>query len=532
MTFEGKLLNEKPVETAKAAVPSEKVKPPPAATAAPKKKTHRFRNFILTTLILGSVGYIGGAYYALQDDDFHDYFVDYIPFGDDLIAFIEDRRFRQRFSSISAVAKSNNGAKTPGGLESVRIPKSGATWKAVDEPVDKPGAVNIMKPGPHLSASPVKPEEPAAKASSILPLIPVPSNADDIVKNSINAMNEFIGSVNSSKYSEEHIEKISKEITGLAQSISEIKNSFKEELSKKVHEEAAKVGSVVNDKTTELRSAVAAQEEKWIREFQEEQKRLAASYNERLKNEIEAANKVIFTHANNQLLAVHAEREKQFAAEILERVENERDGRLANLEELAKSLADIEELTVKADRAILEADNVAQLHIAIGRLKTILESEKPVALGPYIEAVRELSGSDPLLKATLDSIPKDVYEQGVLTPAQLAARFHLLEPEIRKASLLPPNAGVAGHIGSMIFSKLLWSKSGNSTGDDVESILSRADTALSEGRVVDAVGEVNTLKGWPKRLAHDWLIEGRKRSEMEFLTEVLAEEGKLWGLEI
>lgn len=526
MVFEGKPLHEKKAEP--------KAAPPPKATP---KKTHRFRNFVLTTLTLGSVIYGVGAYYALENDDVHDIFVDYVPLGDQLIALIEDRRFKQRFTSLSAVTQATSeGSSAPRGLDSVRVSTSGATWKAVDEPLDKPGAINIMKPGPHLSASkdgatPVERKKVVKEQPRVsLPTIPVPINADDHIKSSIAALNEFIKSINESAHSPEHVEKISKEVISLAQSITEIKDTFKAQLSEKIEAEVSKAGTVVEGKTTELRDAVAALEEKWTQEFYEEKKRLQSSYEERLKNEVDAASKVISTHAQNQLKAVHAEREKLFAAEITERVEKERDGRLANLEELAKTLAEIEEMTVQADQVILESDKTAQLHIAVGRLQSVLAADKPVALGPYIEAISKAAGSDPLLQAALNSIPSEVYDEGVLTPAQLAARFHLLEPEIRKASLLPPNAGIAGHLGSLIFSKLLWAKSSSAVGDDVESVLSRADVALSEGRIVDAVGEVNTLKGWPKRLAQDWLAEGRKRSEVEFVVDVLAEEGKLWGI--
>lgn len=546
MTFEGKPID-KPAATKEE--PKSTIPPP-----RPAKKSHKFRNFLLTTLTLGSVVYIGGAWYALQDDNFQDYYVDYLPFGENLIALLESRQFQRQFSSIPGIGGNKTASskdKTLEGLKSVSVSQSGATWKAVEEPAKTPAVVNIAKSGPHLSATnPQDHSSPSSLTSAIevenksttkpassegapgLPLIRIPNDTDPLVANSIHSLNNLIASVNESKHSKEHIDKVSKEIAGLTKAISEIKDTFKSDLSAKLKEEAAKAGRLVEARTNELRLAVAAQEEKWNREFHEEQQRLAQSFNERLHNEVTATNKVIFALANNQLLAVHVEREKQFAAEVAARVEKERDARFSKLEQLAKSLSNIEDLTAKADKVISESENAAQLHIAIGRLKGVLESNENVVLGPYIEAIRKTAGSDPLLLAALERIPKDVYESGVLTPAQLTTRFQLLEPEIRKASLLPPNAGVAGHFGSIIFSKLLWKKSGNATGEDVESILSRADTALSEGRIVDAVGEVNTLKGWPKRLAHDWLAEGRKRSELEFLVDVLAEEGKLWGLEL
>lgn len=529
MVFEGKLLTE-PNTPLGPPIPEEPVKKAseePVKAAEPikstksDKKSHTFRNLFVSTFFLGSLFYAGGAYYSLQNDTVHDLFVDHVPLGASLMDLILNRRFNQSFNSISAVTASKSSKEKPtSGLESVSIPRSGATWKAVDEPVD-PGAVNIIKPGPHLSAKPK-----AAK----LPLIETPKGADAAVTKSIATLNEFITSINESKQTSEHIEKISKQLTQLAASISDIKNSVAQELNRKVQEAVSQADSVVDHTSAEFTQAVEAQKAKWTKTFHEEQQRLAASYNERLKNEIEAANKVILTHASNQLLAVNTEREKKFADEVRARVEAERNGRLANLEQLAASLEQVQQLTIEADKAISEADAAAKLHIAIGRLRTALQSEKPVALRPYIEAIRAAAHDDPLLLAAIDSIPRDVYDLGVLTRQQLAARFHLLEPEIKDASLLPPNAGIAGHIGSLIFSKLLWSKTSSATGDDVGAVMARANEALANGNIVDAVAEVNTLQGWPKRLAHDWLVQGRNRSEVEFLVELIAEEGKLYGV--
>lgn len=485
------------------------------------KKSHTFRNLFISTFLLGSLFYAGGAYYSLQNDTVHDLFVDHVPLGASLMDLILNRRFKESFNSISAVtAKKSSDQKPASGLESVSIPKSGATWKAVDEPVDA-GTTNIAKPGPHLSAKPK-----IAK----LPLIETPQGADSAVTQSIATLNEFITSINDSKYTSEHVEKISQQLNKLAAFISEIKTSVTQELNRKVQEAVSQAGSAVDNTSAEFVQAVEAQKAKWTKTFHEEQQRLTASYNERLKNEIEAANKVIFTHASNQLLAVNAEREKKFTDEIRARVEAERDGRLANLEQLSASLEQVQQLTIEADKAISEADATAKLHIAIGRLRTALQSDNPVALRPYIEAIRAAAQEDPLLLAAIDSIPRDVYDLGVLTRQQLAARFHLLQPEIKDASLLPPNAGIAGHIGSLIFSKLLWTKSSAATGDDVGSVMARANEALANGNIVDAVAEVNTLQGWPKRLAHDWLVQGRNRSEVEFLVELIAEEGKLYGI--
>lgn len=519
MVFEGKPLAEPSSSTTghevKPTTPKVEapITPPPEE---PKKKTHKFRNFVLSTVLLGSLAYGGAAYYSLQNDDVHDFFVDRVPLGSEIMDFILSKEFHK----LNDFGKVTSGVTKPttSELETIKVEKSGATWKAVSEPA----AVDIIKPGPHLSAKP--------KPGKQLPLLKAPKEAGATVQQSIDVLNEFIQSINESKQSADQVDKISKQIEKLAANISEIKASFSKEITRQVQENVANATSPVAN-AAEISDAIEKQKAEWMAEFNEEQKRLQSSYNDRLQNEIQAAQKVIFSHAKNQLIAVNSEREKQFADEVQSRVEKERDGRLAGLEELQASLKDIEKLTIEADAAIEQADRSAQLHIAIGSLRTALQSERPVALRPYIEAVRAVANDDPLLIAALDSVPHDVYDQGVLTRQQLAARFHLLQNEIRKVSLLPHNAGIAGHVGSLIFSNLLWTKKGSPSGDDVESVLARTNYALTTGNIVDAVGEVNSLSEVPKRLAGDWLAQGRNRCAVEFLVEVMAEEGKLWNVQ-
>lgn len=553
MVFTGKLIDESASSTSTPPPnTSSSTPPPPPPPPTPKKKSHLFRNLILSTLGLTIIAYGGGVYYSLDNDEFRDEFSERVPFGEDLVYFIEEQRFKRKFSgvlpSIASIPSSDDSpstitsSKTTGTAS--RASDAAPAWKASDSE-NSPAAAKILKSDKQKR---VKAVEPVAVTSSTskpssssppavpLPLIRVPAGVDTAVAKSIESLNQFIKVVNDSKASPVDVEKLSTEILALVSTIDAIKASTEAEAKKLAAGEVAKAEQRLESNINELKTAVSAQEEKWTREYHEETKRLAHAYNERLQNEVNAANKVIFAHANNQLLAVHAAREREFAKQIQERVETERSGRLSKLEDLAKELAEIQELTTKAEKTIADSDRAAKLQLAITRLRIALDSDEPVPLAPYFASLRELTTDtnsttteeDSFLSTVLNSVPDDALTQGVLSPAQLSARFHLLEPEIRKASLLPANAGVAGHVGSIIFSKLLWKKSGNATGDDVESILARADTALTEGRVTDAVAEVNSLKGWPKKLAGDWLFEGRKRSEVEFLTDVLTEEGKLW----
>ena len=116
----------------------------------------------------------------------------------------------------------------------------------------------------------------------------------------------------------------------------------------------------------------------------------------------------------------------------------------------------------------------------------------------------------------------------VLTNSQLINKWDELTPELRSASLLPPNAGLLGHFASIVFSKLLLPVKGSKpNGKDIESVIGRIDMALTKGDLDVAVEEAANLKGWPRRLADDWVKEGRKRLEVQFLVDVLESESRI-----
>ena len=66
-------------------------------------------------------------------------------------------------------------------------------------------------------------------------------------------------------------------------------------------------------------------------------------------------------------------------------------------------------------------------------------------------------------------------------------------------------------------------KQGSPAGEDVESVLARADDWLARGDLENAAREVNSLKGWAKRLATDWLEDVRKVCAVRMAVDVSIE---------
>ena len=68
------------------------------------------------------------------------------------------------------------------------------------------------------------------------------------------------------------------------------------------------------------------------------------------------------------------------------------------------------------------------------------------------------------------------------------------------------------------------------SGDDVGAVLARAEWCLGDIDLDGAAREVNGLKGWPGKLASDWLREARRKLEVQQALEVVMTEATLESL--
>src|SRR3569833_934872 len=162
--------------------------PAPPPPAAPKKRGvfRRLYNLVVSLLFLGALAFGGGVWYSRVNDNFHDFFTEYIPFGEQAVLYLEELVFRKRFPNISN--------RIPGGRprdtgDSVKIPaQSGASWREADsgEPAGRqssalsrkqpatPAAEKTKDEAPKQTKStPGKKEEPKAEA----PKAPQPAAA-------------------------------------------------------------------------------------------------------------------------------------------------------------------------------------------------------------------------------------------------------------------------------------------------------------------------------------------------------------------
>ena len=137
----------------------------------------------------------------------------------------------------------------------------------------------------------------------------------------------------------------------------------------------------------------------------------------------------------------------------------------------------------------------------------------------HIAAARD----DPVAAAALDTLEaSNVPDVGIEPFADLASWFTTsVAPKVASVALVPDqNAGLLSHLASHFVTSFTFRKSGLVEGDDVLSVLARAEYYLNEKNLDSATRELNQLRGTARVLLADWLDAARKRLEVLQALEV------------
>jgi mitofilin len=564
----------------------------PDPKQAKKPKKGRLRRLVFWLTLLSGLGYAGGVWYSLVSDNFHDFFTEYIPFGEDAVAYFEDREFRRRFPGrmgeprlrpqISGEGKvtipSNSGL-------SARVAKDGATDPGSKGPHvsavgdNKPAPANAGGPSPKVGsntppADPPKgvqekkaeagrnekptdsasnPEKSAAKPDATkvvkeevaapapakpieqLDHLGVPAAGEPVVQDVVKIVNDIITVINADtahdgRYNSA-LDKAKSELGRVVSDINLMKANLVKESEEKVKAAHDDFETAAKELVQRLDHEMQAQEAHWKEEYENERERLSQTYKDRLRSELEAANKVYEQKMKNELLQQSITLQKSFTASVRDRVESERDGRLGKLNELSSSVQELEKLTGEWNSVVDANLKTQHLTVAVEAVKSALETQAtPKPFVTELAALKEIAADDPVVSAAIASINPAAYQRGIPSSALLIDRFRRVASEVRKAALLPEDAGVASHIASLAMSKVMFKKAGLAVGQDVEAVLARTEVLLEEGDLDAAAREMNGLAGWAKVLSKDWLSECRRVLEVRQALDVIATEARLNSL--
>ncbi|PYH47398.1 MICOS complex subunit MIC60 [Aspergillus saccharolyticus JOP 1030-1] len=535
--------------------------PPVAPTPAPKKGG-RFRRFLLYLLLTSGFAYGGGIFLALKFDNFHDFFTEFIPYGEESVLYFEERDFYRRFpntlkSQVRFPTRRDDSNQ-------VTIPsKSGLTSKVAEEE-----SADLSQKGPHMSSikkdksneaqakpAAAKPEEktaavekakeaktakeepsqPAVKEEPRQPALPavaplefakVNEGDEAIVQELVKTFNDIItviGADESAYKFSKPVEKAKEELQKVGEKIIAVREDARRAAQEEINQAHATFDESARELIRRFEEARAADAAQYREEFEAEREKLAHAYQEKIRTELQRAQELAEQRLKNELVEQAIELNRKYLHEVKDLVEREREGRLSKLNELTANVSELEQLTTGWREVIDTNLKTQQLQVAVDAVRSVLERSASRPFVRELVAVKELAAEDPVVDAAIASINPTAYQRGIPSTSQIIERFRRVADEVRKASLLPEDAGIASHAASFVLSKVMFKKDAVAGSDDVESVLCRTESLLEEGNLDAAAREMNSLKGWAKILSKDWLGEVRRVLEVKQALETTIE---------
>ncbi|KAL1680849.1 mitochondrial inner membrane protein Mitofilin [Schizophyllum commune] len=329
------------------------------------------------------------------------------------------------------------------------------------------------------------------------------------------------------------------DLTSLVNKIAQIKEDEQKNLEAKLDAQSREYSTKMLELEMQSQDKLDMQEDEFRKFYDEEKLRLAQMCREKLENELKVQTELINERLKEEVIAQGIELQRRWIRAVKMHVEEERGGRLAKIDEISKELKSLERVAI--DNSIYLDENL-RVHALWSAYRTLAQSaiDAPVRK-PFREELRVLRSiavarEDPVTGTVLEQLENGtVADVGVEPLADLTVWFtQKVAPKVSEVALVPEyNAGLLTYLGSRIVSALMFDKRSGKTpaaGDDVLSILKRAEWYLAEKDLDSAAREVNQLRGPAATLVQDWLQAARQRLEVEQALSVVQTQATLASL--
>ncbi|KAF5391657.1 hypothetical protein D9757_002484 [Collybiopsis confluens] len=326
------------------------------------------------------------------------------------------------------------------------------------------------------------------------------------------------------------------DLSSLAERIENAKEKERKTLEAKLDEQTREYTIKLLEVEMDAQDKLDNQEEEFRRLFDQGQSQLIQSYRQKLEEELKTQTELINERLKNEVIAQGIELQRRWIREVRMRVEEERGGRLAKIDELSAQLKRIERVALDNSTYLDENIRIHALWSAVRALSSSsLSSPVRKPFRDELRVVRHISAAreDPVVSAALETLEaSDVPDVGVEPFADLATWYTTsVAPKVSNVALVPDqDAGLLSHLASHLLSSFRFQRHGLVEGNDVLSVLARAEYHLNEKDLDSAARELNQLNGTAKVLLHDWLGAARRRLEVEQALEIVNTQATLASL--
>ncbi|KAI0775081.1 mitochondrial inner membrane protein Mitofilin [Trametes elegans] len=325
------------------------------------------------------------------------------------------------------------------------------------------------------------------------------------------------------------------DLTQLATRIDEVREAERKKLEASLDEQARECMQSLMELEMQAQDKLDSQEESFRKFFEQERAKIIQDYRQKLDHELQTQSEIINERLRNEVVAQGIELQRRWIREIKVRVEQERGGRLAKLDEIATNLKRLERVALDNSAYLDENIRVHALWSALRAVHHAVDAPERKPFREELRALRHVAAAreDIVVSAALEALEKsEVPDVGVEPLADLATWFtSSVAPRVSSVALVPDqNAGVLSYLASNLFSSFRFQRHGLVEGSDVLSVLARAEYYLNEKDLDSAARELNQLKGPAKTLLSDWLDAARRRLEVLQALQVVETEATLASL--
>lgn len=195
--------------------------------------------------------------------------------------------------------------------------------------------------------------------------------------------------------------------------------------------------------------------------------------------------------------------------------EREMEALRASVAEQRSEVESLLDNAQSAEEATAAAAVSARAQTAMTQINTAISAGRP-----YEAALAELQA------AGVEDIPQplaDTATGGVVTLANLQARY----PDAARQALATARAAVPddgeGSFGGFLKRQLGARSVAPRDGADPDAVLSRAEAAVRDGRLTDALAEIDTLPAPAQDAMAEWLVDARARQAAETAADELSQ---------
>ncbi|KAI0789895.1 mitochondrial inner membrane protein Mitofilin [Abortiporus biennis] len=418
------------------------------------------------------------------------------------------------------------------------------------EVYDAPLPLGFEPPPGYARPAPPKPAPKATSSEAAAAAVPVPlplvapvvaefEASEPVLTQLASVIDNLASYVNSDPTAADKardiLENAKGDLTQLATRIDQVKQEERSKLEATLDEQTREYTLKLLELEMEAQDKLDNQEEGFKKFFEDEKARFIAAYREKLNRELETQSEIINERLKEEVVAQGIELQRRWIREIKVRVEQERGGRLAKLDELSTGLKRLERIALDNSAYLDENLRIHALWSALRALDHAVDSSERTPFRDELRVLRHiaLAREDPVVTSVLDTLESStIPDIGVEPFADLASWFSTsVAPKVSTVALVPDqNAGLLSHLASHLFSSFRFKRHGLVEGDDVLSVLARAEYYMNEKDLDSAARELNQLKGTAKVMLSDWLEAARKRLEVLQALEVMQTQATLASL--